>query len=193
MGLNVTDLRKVGRGFGITAPATAPDGSKWTSATLAAYIANQIRGGRQSAWRSYDNFDLDEFRDDETDEEDPDEELDEEDPDEEDEPDDAPVLTPATRSRILEFEFTTRALGHDTPGHDEFETYWTRGEGLARWLGRPHEWTTLRNLLRKHPAIHDPEGLATKYFHKVKGFYPGSDLHRVEHGKPPRGERIGPG
>jgi hypothetical protein len=78
-------------------------------------------------------------------------------------------------------------------GRDEFEEYWTRGKGLARWLGRPHEWTTLRNLLRKHPGIRDPEGLATKYFHKVKGFYPGADLHRVEHGKPPRGNRIGPG
>jgi hypothetical protein len=76
---------------------------------------------------------------------------------------------------------------------DEFLKYWTAGKGLKRWRFSPRPWTKLRNLLRKHPQIRDPEGLATHYFHIVFGYYPGSDLHRVAHGKPPRGNRIGPG
>lgn len=83
-------------------------------------------------------------------------------------------------------------------GDDEFEAYWTRGKGLRRWRFSAHPWTTLRNLLRQIRLKHgrgprDPEGLATTYFHKVFGYYPGSDLHRVGSGKPPRGKRIGPG
>jgi hypothetical protein len=34
---------------------------------------------------------------------------------------------------------------------------------------------------------------ATVWFHEVKGYYPGADLNRVAHGKPPRGKVVGPG
>jgi hypothetical protein len=56
---------------------------------------------------------------------------------------------------------------------DEFQAYWTRGKGLARWSTKPHPWRTLRRLLRKHPGIRDPEGLASHYFHVVFGIWPG--------------------
>ena len=86
------------------------------------------------------------------------------------------------------------ALGHDvTPGHDQLHHYWTHGEGLAKWLGHPHEWTALRDHLAKYVGPERAARMATEWFHEVKGFYPGSDLHRVEHGKPPRGHRVGPG
>ena len=67
-------------------------------------------------------------------------------------------------------------------GRDNFERYWTRGKGLARWRFHPHPWTRLRGLLRKHPKIRDPEGLASTYFRKVFGYWPG---HRK--GKNPTG------
>lgn len=61
---------------------------------------------------------------------------------------------------------------------DEFEKYWTREEGLARWATHAHPWTTLRNLLRQIPLKHgrgprDPEGLASHYFKVVFGIWPG--------------------
>lgn len=56
---------------------------------------------------------------------------------------------------------------------DEFQAYWTRGKGLARWSTKPHPWRTLRRLLRKHPGIRDAEGLASHYFHVVFGIWPG--------------------
>lgn len=56
---------------------------------------------------------------------------------------------------------------------DELEAYWTRGKGLARWSTHPHPWRRLRGLLRKHPRIRDPEGLASHYFHVVFKIWPG--------------------
>jgi phage portal protein BeeE len=61
---------------------------------------------------------------------------------------------------------------------DEFEAYWTTGEGLGRWRFHPHPWTRLRSLLRQIRLKHgrgprDPEGLASTYFRKVFGYWPG--------------------
>lgn len=81
----------------------------------------------------------------------------------------------------------------DIPDRERLHHYWTRGEGLRKWLGHPHEWTALRNHLLKYVGPGRAERMASEWFHEVKGFWPGSDLHRVEHGKPPRGDRIGPG
>lgn len=88
-----------------------------------------------------------------------------------------------------------RALGHDvTPGHDELHHYWTQGPGLRKWLGHPEEWTALYHHLVKYADTpEEAKRWASAWFHEVKGIWPGSDLHRVEHGKPPRGHRVGPG
>lgn len=56
---------------------------------------------------------------------------------------------------------------------DELQAYWTRGKGLARWSLSPHPWRKLRSLLRKHPGIHDAEGLASHYFKIAFGIWPG--------------------
>lgn len=86
------------------------------------------------------------------------------------------------------------AAGHDiTPSHDELHHYWTRGEGLAKWAGSPTPWTTLVALLTEHVGPAKARVFASRWFFEVKHYYPGSDLNRVEHGKPPRGDRIGPG
>lgn len=64
----------------------------------------------------------------------------------------------------------------DMPGINnarELEAYWTRGKGLARWSTSPHPWTTLVNLLSKHMTRTQAQGLASNYFKKVFGIWPG--------------------
>lgn len=90
-------------------------------------------------------------------------------------------------------DFTDEELRALDVHNNEFKKYWTRGPGLKKWLGHPHEWTALRNHLVKYVGPERADRIASEWFHEVKGFWPGSDLHRVEHGKPPRGDRIGPG
>lgn len=87
------------------------------------------------------------------------------------------------------------AAGRDvTPGHDELHHFWTKDpEGLAKWVESPHPWTTLVGLLSEHVPAEKAKVFASRWFHEVFGFYAGSDMNRVTHGKPPRGHRIGPG
>ncbi len=76
----------------------------------------------------------------------------------------------AVRADYTEDDELLRAMAVDG---DEFQAYWTRGEGLARWSTKPHPWRTLRRLLRRHPGIRDPEGLASHYFKIVFHMWPG--------------------
>lgn len=71
--------------------------------------------------------------------------------------------------------------------------YWTKGEGLAKWSTSPHPWTALYHHLLKFMNAEEAKRTASQWFHDVFGFWSGSDLNRVTHGKPPRGKRIGPG
>lgn len=88
----------------------------------------------------------------------------------------------------------SRALGHDvTPGHDELHHYWTRGEGLAKWVGSPTQFRTLRAHLIKYVTPEQADRMAAAWVHEVTGFWPGSDMHRVLEGGKPRGHRIGRG
>src|SRR5262249_3755639 len=100
----------------------------------------------------------------------------------------------ARQARALAFAEATRALGHDTtPGHNQLKHYWTRGEGLARWIGSPHQFETLRDLLLEHVSADKADRFAAEWVHEVTGFWPGSDMHRVLEGGKPRGKKIGPG
>ncbi len=77
---------------------------------------------------------------------------------------------------------------------EQLHRYWVAGPGLAKWRTSPKPWTTLRRLLGKY--IENPQeadATTSKWFREVFGYTSGSDLHRVASGKPPRGERIGPG
>lgn len=66
----------------------------------------------------------------------------------------------------------------DTVGDDykarHLERYWTKGPGLAKWATNPHPWTTLVTLLSKHMTPQQAKGLASNYFHKVFGIWPGT-------------------
>jgi hypothetical protein len=91
-----------------------------------------------------------------------------------------------------------RAAGRDvTPGRDELHHYWTRGEGLAKWASSPTPWRTLLAQLVEH--VKPPKPLTvlkkwtSRWFIEVFGYAAGSDKNRVAHGRPPRGNRVGPG
>jgi len=94
--------------------------------------------------------------------------------------------------RAVEVLRVAEALGHDvTPGHDQLHHWWVYGAGRERW----HDWTSLYDQLAKIPAIGPikAKAYASKWFHDRFGYWSGSDVNRVKHGKPPRGNRIGPG
>jgi hypothetical protein len=87
-----------------------------------------------------------------------------------------------------------RAVGEDMhPGGEQLHHYWTRGEGLPRWINSPHPFTTLVALLTEHVPPEKAKRFAAAWVHEVTGNWPGSDKHRVAHGHPPRGKLIGPG
>lgn len=103
----------------------------------------------------------------------------------------------AKRDRELALLGVTRAAGHDvTPGHDRLHHYWTRDpKGREQWVHAEHPFMTLVGLLVEHAHV-TPERAKTwanVWYHEVFGYYPGSDVARLKHGKPPRGNRVGPG
>lgn len=102
---------------------------------------------------------------------------------------------PEARHRTLQLlGIEDRALGEDTNlGGERLHLYWTKGEGLAKWRGSPHPWTTLRRHLLKYMSPGMATRAASKWFQEVFGYASGSDLHRVGSGKPPRGKLVGPG
>lgn len=80
-------------------------------------------------------------------------------------------------------------------GAEQLHTYWTKGEGLAKWAKSPKPWTALfHHLFPKYIQNEDKaKRTAAAWFFDVFHFWPGSDKNRVLHGKPPRGSKVGPG
>jgi 8-oxo-dGTP pyrophosphatase MutT (NUDIX family) len=79
---------------------------------------------------------------------------------------------------------TPEALSQDVTGKAEgvvgderarhLHHYWTRGEGLARWVDSPHPWTTLYHQLLRY--IKNPDKArrtASQWFHDALGIWPG--------------------
>lgn len=83
-------------------------------------------------------------------------------------------------------KMATRAKDHDG---ENLKRYWLAGAGLAKW----NTWTELRNHLAKYLSPERAKRTAAEWFHERYGFWPGADLNKVRQGKPPRGDRIGPG
>jgi hypothetical protein len=108
--------------------------------------------------------------------------------DEDEDEDDEPELDQAARSAVLAVDFDDiaeleRALGN------QFKQYWLYGKGRAKW----NTWTELYRRLIKHVGRLRAKRIASQWFHSRFGFWPGDDKNRVRQGKPPRGDRIGPG
>lgn len=77
----------------------------------------------------------------------------------------------------------------EAAGRNDLKHYWLRGEGAAKWS----TWTELYHHLKKHMAAEMAKRVAAEWFHERYGIWPGADLNRVAHGKPPRGHQVGPG
>lgn len=83
-----------------------------------------------------------------------------------------------------------RVAGHDThPGGEQLKHYWLHGEGAGKWS----TWTELYHHLVKYLPPERAKRTAAEWFHERYGIWPGADLNRVKHGKPPRGHKVGPG
>lgn len=90
----------------------------------------------------------------------------------------------------------TRAAGHDTDvGDNNLKHFWTKDpKGLSQWATLPEgRWTALYGHLVKHMPPEKAKRIASAWFKEVIGYSPGSDLNLVHAGKPPRGDRVGPG
>lgn len=81
----------------------------------------------------------------------------------------------------------------DVQSTERLKIYWTKGEGLSKWAEADHPWTELHRHLVKFMPDHLATLTATRWFFEVFHFYPGSDMNRVTHGKPPKGKVVGPG
>lgn len=114
-----------------------------------------------------------------------------------DDPNDDPEFVAAARQVMGLPPLTSegeasRAAGHDvTPGHDQLHHWWVYGEGRSRW----ETWTELYDQLAAIPEIGPvkAKAYAGEWFKERHGYAAGSDKNRVAHGKPPRGEHVGPG
>ncbi len=60
------------------------------------------------------------------------------------------------------------------PGDGSLKAYWTKGEGRAKWVSKPHPWTALYNELRKHMDPERAKRVASQWFKDVFGYWPGS-------------------
>lgn len=97
------------------------------------------------------------------------------------------------RSSDIELDERVAHSAEGLKGAEKLHAYWTHGEGLAKWADTPTPWTNLYHHLLKYLPPEEAKKTATEWFYDVFHFYPGSDLNRVTHGKPPRGKLVGPG
>jgi hypothetical protein len=91
-----------------------------------------------------------------------------------------PPLPHPVHARVNEADTAPNSPGRD----DQLKTYWTRGEGLAKWADDPHPWTALYHHLVKYMEPERAKRTAAQWFHTVKGYWPGD-----QKGKNP----VGPG
>ncbi|MEU7170322.1 2'-5' RNA ligase family protein [Micromonospora tulbaghiae] len=57
--------------------------------------------------------------------------------------------------------------------------YFTRKkEGLSRWATKRHPWTALYRILRRHVGSERAKRIASAWFHRVFGYWPGDQRHR---------------
>jgi hypothetical protein len=55
---------------------------------------------------------------------------------------------------------------------NNIKAYWTKGEGLKKWVNSAHPWTALYHELRKHMADELAKRIAAQWYHEVFGRWP---------------------
>lgn len=64
----------------------------------------------------------------------------------------------------------------DAPGYNgagALHRYWTKGPGLARWVSKPHPWTTLYHHLLKYMPPGKAKRTTADWFHDATGLWSG--------------------
>jgi hypothetical protein len=56
----------------------------------------------------------------------------------------------------------------------QLKSYWTKGEGLAKWADTPHPFTALLGHLAKYMDEDEAKRTAATWYHDVKGTWPGA-------------------
>lgn len=82
---------------------------------------------------------------------------------------------------VYDFELTEPNIDDFIVTGDDFKSgnknnlkdYWTKGEGLAKWVDHAHPWTELYNHLKKHMPNEMAKRVASEWYHEVKGHWPG--------------------
>jgi hypothetical protein len=86
-------------------------------------------------------------------------------------------LIPATEPED-DVDWVGAELVEAAADENSLKAYWTRGEGLKRWVSSAHPWTTLYGLLKKHVGAARAKRIASEWFHDVFGYWPGDRRHR---------------
>ncbi len=58
-------------------------------------------------------------------------------------------------------------------GAARLKLYWSTGRGKAQWIGSPHPYATLVDLLRRFVSERQVHGLAANIFREATGEFPG--------------------
>ncbi len=75
-----------------------------------------------------------------------------------------------------EVEAAVAAAAGDENNLREFFT--RNPKGLARWAKKAHPWTALYRILRRHVGSERAKRIASAWFHRVFGYWPGDRRHR---------------
>jgi hypothetical protein len=66
------------------------------------------------------------------------------------------------------------AVANPVPGSRGYlKWYWTKGEGLAKWITSPHPWTALYTHLLKYLSPAVAKRTASQWFQDATGMWPG--------------------
>lgn len=84
---------------------------------------------------------------------------------------DSPTAAPDDVATAVEESLVREARsGGNT---EQLKSYWTKGEGLAKWATSPHPWTALRDHLAKYMSPERADQTASQWFHDVFHMWPG--------------------
>lgn len=72
----------------------------------------------------------------------------------------------------LDNDVITAAGGRKRGNPNSLKDYWTKGEGLAKWVNAAHPWTTLYRHLKKYMPNEMAKRVTSQWYHDVKGHWP---------------------
>jgi hypothetical protein len=86
---------------------------------------------------------------------------------------DTPDVNPGDLATHIDDTAAQEARGGNRGNRYQLKSYWTRGEGLAKWVDTPHPWTSLRDHLARYMNPDEADRTASQWFHDTLGIWPG--------------------